>query len=98
MYFECQIGYIFGGHILKMGILILRDFTVNYFAKLSVSFEKYRGSTIIRDDITISVCMNCEQHANEKVVKVVLAYTFLSLDRTFSIFRQCVLLFQKLQK
>ena len=50
--FECKIGYIFGGHILKGGILILRDFTVNYFAKLSVSFEKYRGSTIIRDDIT----------------------------------------------
>ena len=73
----------------------LPDFTVNYFAKLSVSFEKYRGSTIIRDDITISVCMNCEQQANEKVV---LAYTFLSLDRTFGIFRQCVLLFQKLQK
>lgn len=80
------------------GILILRDFTVNYFAKLSVSFEKYCGSTIIRDDITISVCMNCEQHANEKVVKVVLAYAFLSLDRTFGIFWQCVLLFQKLQK
>ena len=68
------------------------------FCKLSVSFEKYRGLTIIRDGITISVCMNCEQHGNGKVVKVLLAYTFLSQDRTFGAFRQCVLLLQKLQK
>ena len=68
------------------------------FCKLSVSFEKYRGLTIVRDGITISVCMNCEQHGNGKVVKVVLVYTFLSKDRTFGTFRQCVLLLQKLQK
>ena len=42
--------------------------------------------------------MNCEKHANGKVVKVVLAYTFLSLDRTRRFFGNSYLCFRNFRK